>query len=147
MHMNILSGLPIEVKAFLSVFVLALIIGPILIPLLTKLKFGQTERELGPASHKKKQGTPTIGGLIFIIPIIIVTFFLRGEYPELVPMVLAVVGFGIIGFIDDYIKVVRKNNKGLDEKQKTIGLFIVAIMYTVYLVMYTDLGTSTIIPL
>jgi phospho-N-acetylmuramoyl-pentapeptide-transferase len=144
--MDILLNLPLQVKTFLSVFVLALITGPILIPVLIRLKFGQTERELGPASHKKKTGTPLFGGLIFIIPIIIAAIFIHPIYPEILPMVLTTIGFGAVGFIDDYIKVFRKNNKGLDEKQKTIGLFIVAILYTVYLVLYTGLGTGTLIP-
>ena len=144
--MDILLSFPLQVKTFLAVFILALIAGPIFIPILTKLKFGQVVREDGPASHQKKTGTPQIGGLIFIIPIVIVAFFLYSDYPEILPMVLVTVGFGIVGFVDDYIKVVRKNNKGLDEKQKTLGLFIVAILFTVYLLLYTDLGTATIIP-
>jgi len=143
--MDIIFNLPLQVKSFISVLVLALIAGPIFIPILRKLKFGQNIREDGPATHLKKNGTP-IGGIIFILPIVIVTFFIYSIYPEIIPMVLVMLGFGVVGFIDDYIKVVKKNNKGLDEKQKTIGILIVAIIFAVYILIFTDIGTSTIVP-
>ena len=84
-------------------FVISLLVGPIVIPFLTKLKIGQTEREEGVQAHLKKAGTPTMGGVIFLTAIIVTSLFYVKDYPKIVPVLLLTIGFGIIGFIDDYL--------------------------------------------
>lgn len=144
--MDILSFNSVQVVVFIVTFIITLITGPILIPVLRRLKFGQTVRDDGPATHLKKTGTPTMGGLIFIIPLILVGAFCSKEYPRLIPLILVTLGFGAIGFIDDFIKVVKKRKDGLYVKQKTIGLLLVATAFTIYLVYGTDLGVEVNIP-
>jgi phospho-N-acetylmuramoyl-pentapeptide-transferase len=135
-----------EVAAFTATFLLALIAGPIIIPLLRRLKFGQTIRDDGPATHLKKMGIPTIGGLIFIIPMIITTHIFVPRHPDLVPILLVSLGYAVIGLIDDLIKVVRKNKDGLNPKQKSIGQFIISAVFAVYVALEPSLGTGMIIP-
>ena len=135
-----------QVIAFIITFILALIAGPLIIPVLKRLKFGQTVRDDGPATHLKKMGIPTIGGLIFLIPIIIVTLFYSSDFPEMLPMLLITVGFAIIGFIDDFIKVVRKHKDGLNPKQKSFGQLIVGTVFSFYVAYSPNLGTEVIIP-
>lgn len=136
----------IQVVVFVVTFVLALITGPILIPVLTRLKFGQTVRDDGPATHLKKMGTPTMGGLIFIIPMILVSLFLSSEYPKLLPMILATAGFSFVGFLDDMLKITRRSKDGLTANQKMLGLFIVASAFTLYVTYFSGVGTDMIIP-
>jgi len=135
-----------HVIAFVGTFILALIAGPIIIPLLKRLKFGQTVREDGPATHLKKTGIPTIGGLIFLIPMAIVSLIFAPRYPKIVPMLLVTAGFGAIGFVDDFLKVVKKKPDGLNPRQKTFGLILVSTAFAVYVAYSPDLGTGMIIP-
>lgn len=135
-----------EAAAFISVFVLAVIAGPILIPILRRLKFGQTVRDDGPQTHLRKTGTPTIGGLIFIIPMALVTAYFSRRHPQMLPILLATLGFGTVGFVDDFIKVVKKRKDGLNARQKSIGLLIVAIPFTLYAATNPEIGTDIIIP-
>jgi phospho-N-acetylmuramoyl-pentapeptide-transferase len=107
-----------QIAVFIITFILALVMGPILIPALRRLKFGQTVRDDGPATHLKKTGTPTIGGLIFLIPVILISVIFACKYREIIPLVFALTGFGIIGFIDDFIKVVKKRKDGLYPMKK-----------------------------
>ena len=135
-----------HIVTFISAFVLSLIAGPILIPFLRKLKFGQTVRDDGPQSHLKKTGTPTIGGLIFIIPITLVCAFFSVKYPQLIPVLLCTLGFGLVGFIDDFIKVVKKRKDGLYAGQKTFFQLLVCIAFGFYVIRFTEAGTSIMIP-
>ncbi len=135
-----------QVIAFIGAFILSLITGPLIIPMLKKLKFGQTVRDDGPATHLKKMGIPTIGGLIFLIPMTLVTLFFAGDYPAVVPMLLVTLGFAAVGFIDDYIKVVKKSKDGLNPKQKSFLLLAVAAAFAVYVAYSPSYGTGTIIP-
>ncbi|MCX7921309.1 MAG: phospho-N-acetylmuramoyl-pentapeptide-transferase [Clostridia bacterium] len=144
--MNLPFCSSIQVVVFVVTFILALIAGPILIPALTRLKFGQTVRDDGPASHFKKTGTPTIGGLIFLIPILLVGAYYSRIYPEIKPLVLVTLGFGLIGFIDDFIKVIKKRKDGLYANQKTILQLIVAAVFAVYISRFTDVGSNIVIP-
>ena len=121
------------------VFAGCLITGPIFIPVLKKLKFGQTIRDDGPATHQVKAGTPTLGGIIFLIPAALVFAFTALYLPRIIPMMLAVLGFGVIGLIDDMIKIRKKSKDGLTAKQKTVGLLLVATAYTLYLAV-SDVG-------
>lgn len=112
-------------------FLLTVLLTPIFIPLLKRMKFGQSIREEGPQSHMKKAGTPTMGGLVFIVSIAFTTigvaFYLEMLTTQTIVLVLVFVGFGIIGFLDDFIKVVLKRNLGLTSLQKIIGQIIIAV--------------------
>ena len=95
------------ILAIIIAFAISAILCPIVIPFLHRLKFGQQVREEGPESHLKKQGTPTMGGLIILTSIIITSLFYVKDYPKIIPILFMTVGFGIVGFLDDYIKIVR----------------------------------------
>lgn len=143
-----------QIKILLLSFAVSTIISLIVIPILRKLKVGQSEREDGPKSHLKKKGTPTMGGIILIITIVLLSAFLYIDYatdePEiatrLLPMVFVTIGFGLIGFIDDFKKVVLHNTDGLSPKLKMLGLLIIAIAYVVMLVFNFENGTDIYIP-
>ena len=94
----------------LIAFVLSVILGPVVIPILRKLKMGQTEREEGVQSHLKKAGTPTMGGVIILASIVLTSLFYIKDYPTIIPILFVTVGFGLIGFLDDYLKVVMKRS-------------------------------------
>jgi len=99
-------------------FCLATLLGPVIIPFLLRLKVGQTERVDGVKSHLKKAGTPTMGGIIFLIAITVTSLFYMKEYPNIIPILFLTLGFGIVGFVDDYLKVVLKRSDGLFTAQK-----------------------------
>ncbi|MBE6738488.1 MAG: phospho-N-acetylmuramoyl-pentapeptide-transferase [Ruminococcaceae bacterium] len=143
-----------------AAFIISALLGKFLIPFLHKLKFGQTILEIGPDWHKKKQGTPTMGGIMFIIAIIVSTVafyvakiattdasagFTTQQSKIIIGLIMAL-GYGIIGFVDDYIKVVKKRNLGLTAKQKLVMQFAVAILYLAAMGFVDDSFTTTIIP-
>lgn len=128
-------------------FVLTVILGMIIVPILKRHKIGQVVRDDGPQSHLKKNGTPIMGGVMMIIVSSILLGINAFKYPVLILAIIAILGFGIIGFIDDYKKLILKNTEGLSPKKKMLGLFIVtAIFIFAYLKMF-NLGTDIIIPL
>ena len=127
-------------------FAISALLGPVVIPFLHRLKFGQYIREEGPKAHQKKSGTPTMGGVIFIISVTVTSLFFVREYPLILPVLFTTLGFGIIGFLDDYIKVVKKRNLGLTEIQKLAGQIAITAIFTFYLLNYTDVGTRILIP-
>lgn len=133
-------------------FVLTAILGKITIPILKKLKVGQNERTDGPRAHLKKQGTPTMGGIMMIISIIVISAvfcLISRDMSVCIPIIAiacASVGFGIVGFIDDFKKVVLKNTEGLNPRLKMFGLLIISVMYTIFLIKYASIGTDIIIP-
>ena len=141
-------------KILLLSFVATVVLALIIIPILRKLKVGQIEREEGPKSHLKKQGTPTMGGIIMIIVLIIVGAFLYIDFSKdqpdvanaILPLIGVSVGFGLIGFVDDFKKLFFKNTKGLSPRAKMLGLLIVAVAYTIVLTNVFNLGTDTYIP-
>ena len=144
-----------EIKVLLISFVISVIGGLIIIPILRKLKVGQIERNEGPASHLKKQGTPTMGGIIMIIAMIISVIgtyiYLHatgnGEIGnKLLPLLLISIGYGMIGFIDDFKKLVLKNTEGLKPSYKMFGLLIIAVIYVLFLINGLKIGTETYIP-
>ena len=94
-------------------FAISVALSPFVIPFLQRLKVGQTEREEGVKSHLKKAGTPTMGGLIILISLTVTSLFFIGSYPKIVPVLFLILGFGIIGFLDDYLKVVLRRSDGL----------------------------------
>ena len=145
-----------EIKILIITFAISVICGIITIPILKKLKIGLIERDDGPASHLKKQGTPTMGGIIMIVAIIIATvgaciFFSVTNNQELIkrliPLLIITIAFGMIGFIDDFKKLVLKNTDGLKPKYKMLGLLIIAVIYVLFLVYGFNLGTDTYIPI
>lgn len=127
-------------------FLITLILGPIIIPMLKKLKVGQSIREEGPKSHYKKSGTPTIGGLIMVIALLITVLSSGVMNRDMIILILSTIGFGLIGFIDDFIKVVLKRSLGLKAYQKLIGQVILAIILAVYQSRISILGTKLIVP-
>lgn len=134
------------ILAIIIAFAISAILCPIVIPFLHKLKFGQQVREDGPQAHLKKQGTPTMGGLMILASIVITSLFYVKDYPKIIPVLFVTVGFGIIGFLDDYIKIVMKRSEGLNPKQKLIGQFIITGIFAYYLVHSGEVGCSLLIP-
>lgn len=137
-------------KIFYSVlvaFIFSIIGGPIFIPILHKLKFGQNIREEGPRSHQKKAGTPTMGGIIFIIASIVSMIILvRNPSDEAMFALYAFIAFGCIGFVDDFLKILHKNNLGLRAYQKMLMLLLVSFGFAFYAANNPEIGTSIIIP-
>ena len=127
-------------------FLISLVFCPILIPFLRKLKFGQTEREEGPQSHLKKNGTPTMGGLVILASILLTSLIYIGKFTEILPVLFMTLGFGLIGFLDDYIKVVKKRSLGLTPLQKMALQFIVTGVFIYYYFKIAGLDTSIKIP-
>lgn len=114
-------------------FAISVALSPFVIPFLQKLKVGQTERKEGVQSHLKKAGTPTMGGLIILISTVVTSLFYIGRFPRMIPVLFLVVGFGIIGFLDDYLKVVLHRSDGLYPKQKMLGQFVVTTVFIAWL--------------
>ena len=127
-------------------FLISVVFCPILIPFLRKLKFGQTEREEGPQSHLKKNGTPTMGGLVILASILLTSLIYIGKFTEILPVLFMTLGFGLIGFRDDYIKVVKKRSLGLTPLQKMALQFIVTGVFIYYYFKIAGLDTSIKIP-
>lgn len=143
-----------QIKILLLSLSTSIMISILVIPLLRRLKVGQSERELGPKSHLKKAGTPTMGGLILIISTLLLSTFLYIDYSadepkiatRLLPMIFVTIGFGVVGLIDDFKKVVLKNTKGLSPKFKMLGLALISILYIALLVFTFKNGTDIYIP-
>ena len=114
-------------------FVISALLGPIMIPYLRRLKVGQTTRDDGPKSHLKKNGTPTMGGIMILLSVVITSLFYMKDYPKILPILFLTLGFGIIGFIDDYIKVVLKRSLGLRAWQKMAMQIVVTGLFVYYL--------------
>lgn len=134
------------ILAIIIAFAISAILCPIVIPFLHRLKFGQEVRKEGPESHLKKQGTPTMGGLIILTSIIITSLFYVRDYPKIIPVLFMTVGFGIVGFLDDYIKIVMKRSEGLTPLQKMAGQLIITGIFAYYLLHSGDVGTGMLIP-
>ena len=126
-------------------FSVTAILGPFMIPVLRRLKVGNTERE-ELKSHQKKTGTPTMGGLMILLSIIITSLFFISSYPKIVPILFVTVGFGVIGFFDDYLKVVLKRSDGLFAWQKMILEIVVTAVFAIYLQRFSDVPLTMLIP-
>ena len=111
----------IQIKALLTSFIGTIILGLIVVPILKKLKIGQVVRDDGPQTHLRKSGTPTMGGIIILAVTLVVSLAVATAYPKIMPVALLTVGFGFVGFIDDFIKLVLKNPKGLKPSLKMLG--------------------------
>jgi len=135
------------IYAVITSFFICLISGPVIIPVLKRLKFGQTVREEGPQTHLKKSGTPTMGGIMFIPSILIATFlFSNRNYDFVLVASLVMLGYGVIGFLDDFIKVVMKRSLGLRAYQKIIGQVGIAVIFAFFAYHHPDIGSKVIIP-
>ena len=130
----------------LIAFVLSVIMGPVIIPILRKLKMGQTEREEGVKSHLKKAGTPTMGGVIILGSIVLTSVLYIKDYPKIIPILFVTVGFGLIGFLDDYLKVVMKRSDGLYPKQKMALQILVTAVFAFYMVKISEVPMTWLIP-
>ncbi len=129
----------------LIAFAITAVLGPVVIPVLRKLKVGQTERE-ELKSHLKKAGTPTMGGLMILAGIIATSLIYMRDYPGILPILFVTVGFGIIGFLDDYLKVVLRRSDGLLPWQKMAGQILVTVVFIFYMNQYTEGATKMLIP-
>ena len=145
-----------QIKILLASFGVALVLGIIVLPILRKLKVSQQERTEGPKSHLAKKGTPTMGGIISIIAITILSvgvmifYYKNGQIDvvkRLVPLLIATIGFGLVGFVDDFKKMVLKNTEGLKPTYKMLGLLIISVCFVLYLLNVLNIGTDIYIPI
>ena len=127
-------------------FAISVVLGPVVIPFLKRLKVGQTVRDEGPKEHLKKNGTPTMGGILILISIVVTSILYVKEYPRIIPILFVTMGFGLIGFLDDYIKVVLKRSMGLRAWQKMALQIIVTGVFAYYITHYTDVSLAMKIP-
>ena len=127
-------------------FALSVIMGPFVIPFLRRLKMGQTERVDGVQSHLKKAGTPTMGGVMILGSVVITSLFYVRDYPKIIPVLFLTVGFGLIGFLDDYLKVVMKRSDGLFPKQKMALQIVVTAIFAYYVVKIAKIPLTMLIP-
>ena len=129
----------------IAAFAITAVLGPIVIPFLRRLKVGQTERkEL--ASHLKKNGTPTMGGIMILAAIVITSLFYVRDYPKIIPILFMTVGFGVIGFLDDYLKVVLRRSDGLLAWQKMLLQIVLTAVFAYYMVNYSGVSLTMLIP-
>ena len=138
--MNIQVVFPVLIS-----FAISVILGPVII-VSEKLKMGQTERVEGVQSHLKKAGTPTMGGVIFLIAAVVTSLFYVKDYPAIIPVLFLTLGFGIIGFLDDYLKVVMKRSDGLYPKQKMALQIVVTAIFAFYMVKFAGVSLTMLIP-
>ena len=130
----------------LAAFIVSVVLGPIIIPYLRKLKMGQTERENGVQSHLKKAGTPTMGGIIFLLSTVVTSLFYVKDYPKINPVLFLTLGFGLSGFWVDYMKVVLRRSDGLLAWQKMLCQLVVTGIFAFYLMKFTDVSMTIKVP-
>ncbi|MCH5343572.1 MAG: phospho-N-acetylmuramoyl-pentapeptide-transferase [Acetatifactor sp.] len=120
--------------------------GPVLIPFLRRIKFGQTVREDGPRTHLKKMGTPTMGGILILASLVVTSLLYIEDYPEIAPVLFLTFGFGMVGFLDDYIKIACRRSMGLTPLCKLAGQLVVTGIFAYYLLHYTDVSLAMRVP-
>ena len=136
-----------ELVVLVVSFVFTILLALIIIPILKKLRIGQIERDDGPTSHLKKQGTPTMGGIIIAISMIIGGIILSFSTKEIIPLIIVSIGFGLVGCIDDSTKIKYQSTKGISPTSKMLGLLIISVMYALFLSNNESIGTETLIPI
>lgn len=134
------------VIAIMLSFGISVVLGPVVIPFLRKLKFGQTVREDGPETHLKKNGTPTMGGVMILTAIVITSLIFMKDYPQIIPVLCLTLGFGLVGFLDDYIKVVLKRSMGLRAWQKMALQLLITGAFAFYVNNYLAVDLAMKIP-
>ena len=127
-------------------FVATFVVGLFVMPILKKFKVGQVVRDDGPKEHLKKQGTPTMGGIIMLIVIVVILAINSIKYPTLILAIISILGFGLVGFVDDYKKLVKKNTKGLSPLKKIFGLVLVTAIFIFMYLKIFKLGTDITLP-
>lgn len=127
-------------------FAISVLLGPVIIPFLRRLKVGQTVRDEGPQSHLKKNGTPTMGGILILLSVVVTSLFFVKDYPKIIPILFLTLGFGMVGFLDDYIKVVLKRSMGLRAWQKMALQIVVTGVFAFYLLKYTGVSLAMKVP-
>ena len=132
--------------AILASFALGAVITPLLIPVLHRLKFGQQVRDDGPQAHLKKQGTPTMGGIAFLFAILVVGAVFAVRHPDIWPILIVTVAYGLVGFLDDFLKVVKKQSEGLKAWQKMVLQIIIMGVFCFYMMKFSDIGTVIRLP-
>lgn len=143
-----------QIILLIAAFIISIIIALIIIPILKKLKIGQIEREDGPRSHLSKQGTTTMGGIIVLLTLIIITIIVAiycstrniEIINNMIPLLIMAIGAGVIGFIDDFKKLILKDTKGLKPSYKMLGLLIISIIYVIYIIKFANIDTDILIP-
>lgn len=140
-----MTGSFIVVPILIS-FVLSVVLGPLIIPFLKKLKVGQTVREDGPSTHLKKTGTPTMGGILIMVSVAVTSILYVKDYPKIIPILFLTLGFGLIGLLDDYIKVVLRRSMGLKPWQKMLLQMVVTAVFAYYLYHAAGVSTAMRIP-
>lgn len=136
----------VSILAVVLSFCISAVLGPFLIPWLKRLKVGQTVREDGPAGHLKKNGTPTMGGLLILLAVSAAALPFVKDYPRTAPILFLTAGFGLIGFLDDYIKVICRRSMGLSPLQKLTGQMAVTGIFACYLLRFTDVSLAMRVP-
>lgn len=134
------------ITAVMISFGISALSGPVLIPFLRWLKCGQTVREDGPAAHLKKTGTPTMGGILILASVTATSLIFMEDYPGIAPVLFLTVGFGMVGLMDDYVKVVCKRSMGLNPWQKLLGQLAVTGVFAWYLTEYTNVSLAMRVP-
>ena len=134
------------VIAMLISFCISAVLGPVIIPVLRRLKMGQTERKEGVQAHLAKAGTPTMGGVIFLAGILITSLIFASRYPRIVPVLILTLGFGVIGFLDDFLKVVLHRSDGLLAWQKLLLQIVVTAVFAFCLLHFTDVTLDMKVP-
>ena len=132
--------------AVLISFAISVLLGPVVIPFLKRLKVGQTVRNEGPEAHLKKNGTPTMGGILILISVVVTSILYVKEYPKIIPILFVTMGFGLIGFLDEYIKVVLRRSMGLRAWQKMALQILVTGVFAYYITHYTDVSLAMKVP-
>ena len=136
----------VSILSVILAFSITAMLAPVVIPFLRKLKCGQTVRDDGPKSHLKKMGTPTMGGILILFSVIVTSVVYMKDYPKVAPILFMTAGFGLIGFLDDFIKVVCRRSEGLTPWQKMTGQLLVTSVFAYYLICYTDVDLAMKIP-
>ena len=130
----------------MTAFIVSAVSGRFLIPFLRRVKAGQTERDDGPQSHLGKTGTPNMGGLMIMLGLAVGSLIMAGRCPEVIPVLILTVGFGLVGFIDDYLKVVKKKSDGLSVKQKMALQIVIALLFALYVTRINAIPLAMKIP-
>ena len=130
----------------LVAFIVSAVSGKFLIPFLRRVKAGQTERDDGPQSHLGKTGTPNMGGLMIMLGLVVGGLIMAGRCPEVIPVLILTIGFGLVGFIDDYLKVVKKKSDGLSVKQKMALQIVIALLFALYVTTVNAIPLAMKVP-
>ena len=136
-----------ELVVLVTSFIFTILLAIITIPILKKLKIGQIERQEGPSTHLQKQGTPTMGGTIMALSMLLGGIWLSFSTKEIIPLILVSLGFGLVGFVDDITKIKYQNTKGISPTSKMLGLLIISVIYALFLANNDKIGTETLIPI